>query len=160
MRCQISLYEFYHFYLILYVIMTGSVIRKKAVMGRFFRFTWLHLPGRILPANVEAYLFPKNQHVGCGFKNVIFVFKPLRHVLSLIIIFSAFRDTYKMINTKYFHIEMGRMRISILGQHHSVPNLPYSLWYELYDYLKLAIRLPKRSTMKQWISAPTTINDH
>ena len=117
---------------------------KQVYSRKSLPSTWLHLPGRILPANVEAYLFPKNQHVGCGFKNVIFVFKPLRHVLSLIIIFSAFRDTYKMINTKYFHIEMGRMRISIFGQHHSVPNLPYSLWYELYGYLKLAIRLPKR----------------
>ena len=49
------------------------------------------------------------------------------------------------------------MRISTLGQY-LLPNLPYSLLYELYGYLKFTIRLPKRSIMKQWASAPATLN--
>ena len=68
MRCQLSLYEFYHFYLNLYVIMTGSIIREKGVIGRFFHFIWVFrqkLENLSLHAENDFFkIFEKNVPMG------------------------------------------------------------------------------------------------
>ena len=38
---EFHLYEFLCWIFILYVIMTGSIIREKGVIGRFFHFIWI-----------------------------------------------------------------------------------------------------------------------